>query len=576
MKLQKLHIKGFRNIDDLYLDLSKQKGLSVLIGNNGSGKSNILEAIVAIFASLYSKSQKFNPSFDYEVEYVLEDHKVEIKDSGRHCYVDDNEVKTSQLKSYLPKNIIATYSGETTRLEDKFFTPFRKEYVKKRIAANPAINRMWFINKDMWYISLLSLFLHPFDDFKDIKDFCGDLLGIQDIDRIKFNLAPWRLTNNNEAKQLLDAIIPEYAIEKELTFIEFKAAIDAIGFSPKEVFQALYIGTYANAFPNIDITVRNNTGSVFSANLLSEGEKKLLSIFTMLEVLGDEQSLMLYDEPDSHIHISRKGEINKLVKKYSNRQHIITTHSPTLAKTFLDPQEHLNYLTKDGIGNVARIKKDKCTLIAELTDNIWNISDQNIFLASSKPITLLVEGKTDKIHIEEAFKRLEKNYPNLDFDVFSMNSSEHIREVLIGLSCSEIKWEKKFIGIFDNDQAGQKDINSGFEKENDNEQIKHVKYKDGIASNNFYAFLLPIANGYDKKDGFTIENCYSPDKYEQAIVQAVSDKQGHFAGLSIDKIANDIKNKSKTILADRSKDFSNNDFDGFKPIFDMVEAIRQL
>ena len=576
MKLQKLHIKGFRNIDDLYLDLSKQKGLSVLIGNNGSGKSNILEAIVAIFASLYSKSQKFNPSFDYEVEYVLEDHKVEIKDSGRHCYVDDNEVKTSQLKSYLPKNIIATYSGETTRLEDKFFTPFRKEYVKKRIAANPAINRMWFINKDMWYISLLSLFLHPFDDFKDIKDFCGDLLGIQDIDRIKFNLAPWRLTHNNEAKQLLNAIIPEYAIEKELTFIEFKAAIDAIGFSPKEVFQALYIGTYANAFPNIDITVRNNTGSVFSANLLSEGEKKLLSIFTMLEVLGDEQSLMLYDEPDSHIHISRKGEINKLVKKYSNRQHIITTHSPTLAKTFLDPQEHLNYLTKDGIGNVARIKKDKCTLIAELTDNIWNISDQNIFLASSKPITLLVEGKTDKIHIEEAFKRLEKNYPNLDFDVFSMNSSEHIREVLIGLSCSEIKWEKKFIGIFDNDQAGQKDINSGFEKENDNEQIKHVKYKDGIASNNFYAFLLPIANGYDKKDGFTIENCYSPDKYEQAIVQAVSDKQGHFAGLSIDKIANDIKNKSKTILADRSKDFSNNDFDGFKPIFDMVEAIRQL
>ena len=576
MKLQKLHIKGFRNIDDLYLDLSKQKGLSVLIGNNGSGKSNILEAIVAIFASLYSKSQKFNPSFDYEVEYVLEDHKVEIKDSGRHCYVDDNEVKTSQLKSYLPKNIIATYSGETTRLEDKFFTPFRKEYVKKRIAANPAINRMWFINKDMWYISLLSLFLHPFDDFKDIKDFCGDLLGIQDIDRIKFNLAPWRLTHNNEAKQLLNAIIPEYAIEKELTFIEFKAAIDAIGFSPKEVFQALYIGTYANAFPNIDITVRNNTGSVFSANLLSEGEKKLLSIFTMLEVLGDEQSLMLYDEPDSHIHISRKGEINKLVKKYSNRQHIITTHSPTLAKTFLDPQEHLNYLTKDGIGNVARIKKDKCTLIAELTDNIWNISDQNIFLASSKPITLLVEGKTDKIHIEEAFKRLEKNYPNLDFDVFSMNSSEHIREVLIGLSCSEIKWEKKFIGIFDNDQAGLKDINSGFEKENDNEQIKHVKYKDGIASNNFYAFLLPIANGYDKKDGFTIENCYSPDKYEQAIVQAVSDKQGHFAGLSIDKIANDIKNKSKTILADRSKDFSNNDFDGFKPIFDMVEAIRQL
>ena len=39
-----------------------------------------------------------------------------------------------------------------------------------------------------------------------------------------------------------------------------------------------------------------------------------------------------------------------------------------------------------------------------------------------------------------------------------MNSSEHIREVLIGLSCSEIKWNKKFIGIFDNDVAGNKEI----------------------------------------------------------------------------------------------------------------------
>lgn len=59
-------------------------------------------------------------------------------------------------------------------------------------------------------------------------------------------------------------------------------------------------------------------------------------------------------------------------------------------------------------------------------------------------------------------------------------------------------------------------------------------------------------------------------------MQVVSDKQGHFAGLSIDKIANDIKNKSKTILADRCKTFDNNDFEGFKPIFDIIKAIIEL
>ena len=63
MKLQRLHIKGFRNINDLDLDLSDQEGLSILIGNNGSGKSNILEAIVAIFTSLYSKAKRFRLDF---------------------------------------------------------------------------------------------------------------------------------------------------------------------------------------------------------------------------------------------------------------------------------------------------------------------------------------------------------------------------------------------------------------------------------------------------------------------------------------------------------------------------------
>lgn len=580
MKLLRLHIQGFRNIDDLDLDLSKQNGLSILIGNNGCGKSNILEAIVAIFAGLYSKSKRFTPTFDYDIEYTVQDQTVKIGKHGDIILLNDVEVSKKELsKLPLPKNVIACYSGETLRLQETYFKPFRKSYVHNIICNKSEINslKLLFINKDMWDISLLVLFLHDFNVFTEVKDFCQEVLNIKDVRSINFELAPKYLTKVNTTKQLIDAISPDGAKTVTKSVDDFRKIIEELGIaSMKELFMALYVGLYSHSIVNINLHVESVTGKLFEANLLSEGEKKLLSVFTMLEVLADENSLMIYDEPDSQIHISRKSEIKKLVERYDNRQHIITTHSPTLASTFFDSSEHLNCLTKNTNGFTEKIDKDKCALIAELTGNIWNISDQNTFLASNKPITLLVEGKTDKIHIEEAFKRLKSGYPDLDFDVFSMNSSEHIREVLIGLSCSEIKWDKKFIGIFDNDQAGQKDISSGFEKENGNEQIKHVKYKDGIASKNFYAFLLPIANGYDKKDGFTIENCYSPDKYEQAVVQAVSDKQGHFAGLSIDKIANDIKNKSKTILADRCETFDNNDFEGFKPIFDIIKAIIQL
>lgn len=97
MKLQRLHIKGFRNIDDLDLDLSSQNGLSVLIGNNGSGKSNILEAVVAIFASLYSKSKRFTPSFDYEVEYTIQETHIKVVKLGKRYL---SMIPKSARKSY--------------------------------------------------------------------------------------------------------------------------------------------------------------------------------------------------------------------------------------------------------------------------------------------------------------------------------------------------------------------------------------------------------------------------------------------------------------------------------------------
>lgn len=575
MKLQRLHIKGFRNIDDLDLDLSSQKGLSVLIGNNGSGKSNILEAIVAIFASLYSKSKRFTPTFDYEVEYTIQETSVKVEKLGEKIFVNDTEVSKKELsKLLLPKNVIACYSGETLRLQETYFKPFRRHYVYDIIRNKSELNslKLLFINKDMWDISLLVLFLHDMDIYKEVKEFCQNVINIQRITTINFELAPKHLTKANSAKQLIDAISPHGDKSVSKTLDEMRNVIDSLGMSTmKEVFMAMYVGLYSHGIRSIDIELESSNGKLFKANLLSEGEKKLLSVFTMLEVLGDENSLMIYDEPDSQIHISRKAEIKKLVERYDNRQHLITTHSPTLATTFFDSSEHLNCLTKNTSGYTEKIDKDKCALIAELTDNIWNVSDQNTFLASSKPITLLVEGKTDKIHIEEAFRRLKVDFPVLDFDVFSMNTCERIKDVMIGLSKSigsDINWgNRKIIGVMDNDGAGKDALNKM--------KISQPKKYDKLGtSKNFYVFVLPKKKDYD--EDFTIENCYSPDKYEQAVTQAVSDKKGHFAGLSIDKIADDIKNKSKTLLANSCKSFADNDFEGFKPIFDIIEEIRQL
>lgn len=591
MKLRTLNIRGYKNIENISLDFSTNKGVSLLVGNNGCGKSNILEAISAIFSALY-KDNFTKPKFDFEIDYEINGKVVNVSLNNEKytIKVDSKSIsksKFTQNKSNLPSRIICCYSGESNRLWAKYYLPYYKLYIDniKKSDIVPQLPLV-YINKYTLNISLLTLFFHDFDVYTDIATFCNDTLNIRTIQNITFDFDSKKIKEwkTNSVLNLAQAIcgvdevthIPEH---KTISLEEFKKNVSSILSNGYELFSRLYGATMPKddkIITGINLECKLNNGSFITLNDLSEGEKKNLLITTILEVLADESSLILFDEPDSHIHISRKREIKVTLDRYQDkRESVLTTHSPSLASAF-NNADHIIGLGVDENNKSKIIEKSATDLISELTNGIWNVHQQNIFLASSKQIILLVEGKTDKEHILHAFSHLRTEYPDMDFDIFSMNSSEHIREILIGMSCSEIQWEKKYIGIFDNDEAGQKDIKNGFEKEDRNESIKHVKYKDGVPSSHFYAFLLPKPESYNQKESFTIENCYPAVRYEEAFEQALKEKKGHFDNLSIDKIANDLKNKSKTILATNSKKFSKDDFNGFRPIFSLIKEIITL
>ena len=589
MRLKKIHIIGYKNIADLPLDFTTKDGITLIIGNNGCGKSNIIEAISSIFAGLY-ENRVHKPDFDYSISYELNGNVIDISLSGDQYTILVNGEEMSKTdfqrkgKEYLPENVIACYSGESLRLFDNYYRPYYERYIDAiRTADKISALPMMYVNKYNIKIALLTLFFCDWTVYTDIANFCTNILQIKQIKSITFNnnkanIASWGKNNAViHALEMMNAVESIDDIPKSSTFKSIADLRERLyQIDQRTFFTWMYAATMPlkkKTIADIDIQLELNNGNVIAVEELSEGEKKYLLIKTILEIISTENSLLLFDEPDAHIHISRKAELKEIISLYNNRENIITTHSPTLAMCF--DNSHLEGLGQDASGHTIAIDKDKVNIIARITEGMWSAHEQNAFLASNKPITLLVEGKTDKIHIESAFKQLKSSYPDLDFDVYAMNSSEHIREVLIGLSCSEIAWGKKFIGIFDNDAAGQRDIQNGFEKETGHEKIKHVKYKDGAPSKCFYAFMLPKKREF-AEGAFTIENCYLPEKYQEALKQALMEKEGYFAGLSIDRIADDLKNKAKTILAEQAKSFEMLDFEGFKPIFDLIEEIRTL
>ncbi|WP_445752788.1 AAA family ATPase [Polaribacter sp.] len=151
MKITNLKIEGYKNLE---VQLLHNADIIALIGNNGSGKSNLLEAISYIFRSLYRSNE--NVSFDYLIEYVNSNNqkiKIEKNRSKVTSFVDD--VATINIKDYLPKKVIAIYSGEEDRLWQNCFFPFYDEYVKNInksshtgiLQATSLMPQMLYLNK---------------------------------------------------------------------------------------------------------------------------------------------------------------------------------------------------------------------------------------------------------------------------------------------------------------------------------------------------------------------------------------------------------------------------------------------
>lgn len=61
------------------MDFEESASLIALIGDNGSGKSNVLEALTIIFLGL---SMKEKISFDFEVEYYIGQTKYLISNNA--------------------------------------------------------------------------------------------------------------------------------------------------------------------------------------------------------------------------------------------------------------------------------------------------------------------------------------------------------------------------------------------------------------------------------------------------------------------------------------------------------------
>jgi energy-coupling factor transporter ATP-binding protein EcfA2 len=340
MQLKSLWIKDYKNLKNFEINFEKGNGLSILIGNNGSGKSNLLEAISGIFADWYGTPSGIFGT-DYKIEYDLDGKNIILEQIYYKRYVNGVFFKDSTINSYLPNNIIALYSGEDSRLFKNFYLTRYNSYLKD-VFENGCIGKMglYYVNKDLWNISLLTLILFM-NDFQDVKDFLNTELGIKNdrsIEHIDI-LMDWEDKNYNKTgnmalKAFIDKITPDGRRLRNPYFAEYLRELisnssDNFEADPREVFNLFMHASIPEEFQIITgIEIAFNNGQTLES--LSEGEKKLILIKAILKFVADEKSLLLLDEPDANIHEARKRKLYNLLKETPNRDVVMTTHSPTI------------------------------------------------------------------------------------------------------------------------------------------------------------------------------------------------------------------------------------------------------
>ena len=381
MRIDKVHIKSqFKNLDDFIIDIDEKAWETVLLGLNATGKSNFLEALVIIFRDLdliYSHNRKIKKhEFDYYIKYECRGNNIEVTlEDGKYSFLVNDKAETTlvtkNIEHYLPKHVFIYYSGVSDRLAD-LYIPHQKLYYEEIIKAGAKVDqfdsiRRIFLAQNIHASFALIAFYMFRDQEEETVKFLKDELKILDFGSALFMLKEpeWAKSRKDKnaklwgAKGLVRSFLDD-VLRFSFAPIQHKARLD-VSYKKTETQDRLYLylrdkQTFSdliefkyknkialfNALESIHISdmlhdvkikvQKENVDGELSMSELSEGEKQLLTVLGLLKFTKDEESLILLDEPDTHLNPIWKWKyldyLDKVVKRKENTQIIFCSHDP--------------------------------------------------------------------------------------------------------------------------------------------------------------------------------------------------------------------------------------------------------
>ncbi|HZO75842.1 MAG TPA: AAA family ATPase [Ktedonobacteraceae bacterium] len=386
MKLRRLRIAHFKNLQNFTIDFGERPFTTVVLGQNGTGKSNLLEALIIIFRDLDLGAA---PAFSYTLDYECRNHEIHIeadhtrskraeqvqitvrRPDGLRERIAYNRFWQDPERTYLPSYVFGYYSGPSNRME-KHFDEHQDRFYRGQLRGEDQQRRPLFYARSIQsQFALLAFFTEEEQAAQDsehsTRKFLAELLGIEKLVSVLFVLhkPTWNSKEGDarfwNARGVLGTFLahlyelafapmrrnvrvsPEFATtttrEHLYLYLRNEQALKDLFAhygNQREFFKALestYISKILSAV-RIRLQRRNENGELDTLTFqdLSEGEQQLLMVLGLLRFTREDEALFLLDEPDTHLNpawsIHYLEFMQRVVGEQPTSHVIMTTHDP--------------------------------------------------------------------------------------------------------------------------------------------------------------------------------------------------------------------------------------------------------
>ncbi|MBD2513852.1 restriction endonuclease subunit S [Nostoc sp. FACHB-973] len=410
-RLVELWLEDFKNLSDYTVCFDPSHSIDIVLGWNGTGKSNLFEALVIIFRDLHEWVERNrwseNPMKGYRLRYQMNELTVEVswlpgdmkRPKLKMGILQEGTKEPNKLESIsrgklpLPRFVFGYYSGPTNRLAEHFLPMKQAHYTRLREATSDdpetlrrlLEQRQFFCAENHHAKYVLLAFCHKED--ADISRFLEERLRIIGFESALFIIRKpawarkgqtaedfWgatgimrrvmeRLRRFAIAPMVVEQTVSDgYRSRREDHYYFFLPDLQSLHAFAAEYqdartfFLALESTDFSELIYDLKLQVRvkaTNTQQVaITFHELSEGEQQLLMVLGLMRFTKSHQSLVLLDEPDTHLNPHWSVEYLKLLTRVMSEdsseseeqqtsQILMSTHDPLVIASLVKEQIHL-------------------------------------------------------------------------------------------------------------------------------------------------------------------------------------------------------------------------------------------